>query len=157
MERVRFALVAALVLLLVSAAPALAQRDPFEPIDTQGSGGDSSGDSSGGGPFTQPQTGDSSDDTDTDTSGSNSNGDTNVDDPTQPDTNPAPDNDPEVDPADDTLPNTGAEPISWVVMAYSLIAIGVGFVVAGRFLHPAFVKRSEKPRRYQPRHSKSGS
>jgi len=147
MERLRTALVAALVLVVVSAAPALAQRDPFDPVDSQGSG-NSSGDSSDG-PFEQPQSGDSSDDTGTDTSG-NSTGD----DPTQPDANPAPgDNDPEVQPNDDTLPNTGAEPVSWLVMAYALIAVGGGFVIAGRFLHPQFVSRSEVPRRYQPRHS----
>jgi LPXTG-motif cell wall-anchored protein len=151
MERLRTALVAALVLMVVSAAPALAQRDPFDPVDSQGSGSGSSGDSTDG-PFTQPQTGDSSDDTGSDTSG-DSNG--NGNDPTQPDANPAPgdDNDPEVQPNDDTLPNTGAEPVSWLVMAYALIAVGGGFVIAGRFLHPQFVSRSEVPRRYQPRHS----
>jgi LPXTG-motif cell wall-anchored protein len=150
MERLRTALVAGLVLVVVSAAPALAQRDPFDPVDSQGSGSDATDDSSGG-PFTQPQSGDSSDDTDTsepDTSG-------NVDDPTQPDTNPAPggDNEPEVQPSDDTLPNTGAEPVSWLVIAYALIAVGGGFVIAARFLHPQFVSRSEVPRRYRPRHS----
>ena len=149
MERLRIALVGALVLVIVGAAPALAQRDPFDSVDTSGNNSDSSSDS-GGGPFSQPETGGSTDDTgDTSTdTGDNQN------DPTQPDTNPAPDNDPEVQPSDDTLPNTGAEPVSWLVMAYALIAVGGGFVIAGRFLHPAFVQRSDIPRRYQPRHSK---
>jgi hypothetical protein len=149
MERLRIALVGALVLMIVGAAPALAQRDPFDDANSGGSS-DSSGDSSGG-PFSQPQTGDTSDDTTDDTS--NDSGDP-ANDPTQPDTNPAPDNDPEVQPSDDTLPNTGAEPVSWLVMAYALIAVGGGLMIAGRFLHPAFVQRSDIPRRYQPRHSK---
>ncbi|MGH2754003.1 MAG: hypothetical protein ACRDLB_06170 [Actinomycetota bacterium] len=148
MERLRFAVVAALVLMLVSAAPALAQRDPFDPVNSQGSGDDSSG-SSEDGPFSQPQSGDSADDTGdqggTDTSGQN--------DPTTPDTNPAPD-DTSAQPNDDTLPNTGAEPVDWLVMAYTLIAVGGGFLIAGRFLHPQFVARSNPPRRYRPRHSK---
>jgi LPXTG-motif cell wall-anchored protein len=148
MERLRTALVAALVLMVVSAAPALAQRDPFDPVDSQGSGSSSSDDSSGG-PFTEPGTGGSSDDNEPDTSGN-----ADPDDPTQPDANPAPgDDDPEVQPNNDTLPNTGAEPVSWLVMAYALIAVGGGFLIAGRFLHPQFVSRSEVPRRYQPRHS----
>ena len=148
MERLRYAVVAALVLMLVSAAPALAQRDPFDPVDSQGSGGDSSEDSSGG-PFSQPD-GDGSSDTSGETDTSN---DPQNNDPTQPDTNPAPgDNDPEVDP-NDTLPNTGAEPVSWLVIAYGLIAVGGGLTIAGRFLHPQFVARSEVPRRYRPRHS----
>jgi cytoskeletal protein RodZ len=151
MERLRIALVGALVLVIVGAAPALAQRDPFDSVDTSGNNSDSSSDS-GGGPFSQPQTGDSSDDTgDTNTDTGDTSG---QDDPTQPDTNPVPDNDPEVQPSDDTLPNTGAEPVSWLVMAYALIAVGGGLMIAGRFLHPAFVQRSDIPRRYQPRHSK---
>ena len=151
MERLRTALVGALVLVVIGAAPAVAQRDPFDSIDSSGSDSGSSGDSSGG-PFSQPQTGDSSDDTgDTSTDTGDTNG---QDDPTQPNTNPAPDNDPEVQPSDDTLPNTGAEPVSWLVMAYALIAVGGGLMIAGRFLHPAFVQRSDIPRRYQPRHSK---
>ena len=153
MERVRFALVAALVLVIVGAAPALAQRDPFDPIDSQGS--DSGGSDSSGGPFTEPQTG-GSDDSGSDTSGSSTGG--SADDPTQPDTNPAPpESDPQVDPSDDTLPNTGAEPVSWLVVAYSLIAVGGGSMIAARFLHPSFVTRSDVPRRYQPRHSKRRS
>jgi hypothetical protein len=149
MERLRIALIGALVLVVIGAAPAVAQRDPFDDVNSGGSS-DSSGDSSGG-PFSQPQTGDTSDDTTDDTS--TDSGDTGND-PTQPNTNPAPDNDPEVQPNNDTLPNTGAEPVSWLVMAYALIAVGGGLMIAGRFLHPAFVQRSDIPRRYQPRHSK---
>ena len=149
MERARFALIAALVLLVIGAAPALAQRDPFDPVDTGGNSGSSS-DDGGDGPFTQPDTGDDSGDSGQPTGDTGDKGN----DPTQPDTNPAPDNDPEVQPDSDALPNTGAEPVSWLVMAYTLIVAGGGLMVAGRFLRPAFVKQAELPRRYQPRHSK---
>ena len=157
MKRLRFAFSAALVIMLLAAAPALAQRDPFDPIDSGGGDSGSSSSSGGGGPFTQPDLGGSDDnagqgDTSGDTGGQ--------EDPTQPpdsndngeSTNP-PDTDPEVEPSDDTLPNTGAEPVSWLVMAYALIAIGGGLVVTGRLFHPSFA-RNDIPRRYQPRHSK---
>ena len=82
MERLRIALVGALVLVIVGAAPALAQRDPFDSVDTSGNNSDSSSDS-GGGPFSQPETGGSSDDTgDTSTDTGYTSG---QDDPTQPD------------------------------------------------------------------------
>ena len=124
-------------------------------MDTTGSGGSTSSGFEADGPFTQPETGDSSDDRATrGRHGVRSTGDT--DDPSR-STGQQPagdDNQLEVDPADDTLPNTGAEPVSWLVVAYSLIAIGGGLVVTGRLFHPAFAREPKLPRRYQPRHSK---
>ena len=158
MKRLRIAFSAALVIMLLAAAPALAQRDPFDPIDTSGGDSGSSSTSGDGGPFTQPDTGGSDDNAD-DQGDTTDTGD--QEDPTQPpDSNPPdtepdtdPNSDPEVQPSDDTLPNTGAEPISWLVVAYALIAIGGGLVIGGRLVHPAFA-RNELPRRYQPRHLK---
>ena len=93
------------MLVLVMAAPALALRDPFDPVISQaeltgGTGGDTSG-------------GDGTGTTDGDGTGTTDGG-------TQ------------VSGGADQMANTGSETEPWLVAAYALIAIGAGAVVLSK-------------------------
>ena len=97
---------ASLAIVLVVAAPALAQRDPFDPVidltvDTSGAG------ATGG-------NSDGTTDAGTDGSGSTSNPDARA----------------------DVFPNTGADTTGWLAIAYVLLAAGIALVVFARTMRP---------------------
>lgn len=91
-----------IMLVLVVAAPALALRDPFDPVISQADLSGGTGDTSGDGGTT---VGDG-----TGTTGDGS----------------------QVSPGADVMANTGSETEPWLVAAYALIAIGAGAVVLSK-------------------------
>lgn len=93
-----------LMLVLVAAAPALALRDPFDPVISQAelTGGTGTGTTTGDG------TGTTGDGTGTTNGGT------------------------EVSGGADQMANTGSETEPWLVAAYALIAVGAGAVVLSR-------------------------
>lgn len=91
-----------LMLVLVAAAPALALRDPFDPVISQADLTAGMGDTTGDGTGT---TGDGTGTTDGGT---------------------------QVSGGADQMANTGSETESWLVAAYALMAIGAGAVVLSR-------------------------
>lgn len=103
-----------LMLVLVVAAPALALRDPFDPVISQAQLTGGTGDGTG----TADGTGDT-DGTGTDGTGT------------------------EVSAGADQMANTGSETEPWLVAAYALIAIGAGAVVLSRInsTEPALHRR----------------
>ena len=97
-----------LMLVLVVAAPALALRDPFDPVISQAELTGGTGDTTG-------TTGDGTGTTD----GTATNGGTQVS-----------------GTGVDQMANTGAETEPWLVAAYALIAIGAGAVVVSKLNAP---------------------
>lgn len=119
MRKLVFAAFVGLLVLLL-AAPASAQRDPFE---DQGSGGQQDSSESGGeaGPFDPPGEGD----------------DTTPEEPQEEE----PGNGDQVGgergaTGSDSLPTTGADTTTWAVLAYFLVAAGLTAVAAARFFGP---------------------
>ena len=105
-----FVLFATAMVVLVAAAPAFAQRDPFAPQEGSGSTEEPSGDDdsgSTGDPTVQPD-----DDTDAAT-----------DDETSPNQS-------------DQLANTGANPEPWLVIAYALFAAGAAALFVSKVYSP---------------------
>lgn len=91
------------MLVLVMAAPALALRDPFDPVISQAELSGGTGDTSGDGTGT----------TDGDGTGTTDDGS-------------------QVSGGADVMANTGSETEPWLVAAYALIAIGAGAVVLSK-------------------------
>lgn len=111
MRRLVVGSLAGLFLVLAMAAPALALRDPFDPVISQteitGDGTGTTGDGTG---TTGDGTGTDGDGTGTDGTGTNVAGENGA----------------------DGLANTGVDPEPWLVAAYVLIAVGAGAVVVSK-------------------------
>lgn len=107
----RLTLLAAVLAVSAVAAPALAQeRDPFEPLVDPTA--DGAGDAGAGG-----QDDGATDDGSTDDGDGAADGDAAA--------------------SDGELPNTGVDPVPWLVLAYALIALGAAALVLARVFAPA--------------------
>lgn len=119
MKRFSIVLVAALTALVVLASPALALRDPFDPVIdlTADTGGATSGNGTAG--------------------GANGSGDGTAGDGTS--SNPGAQS--------DAFPNTGANTTGWLAIAYVLLASGGALVVFSRIDTPSPERSARRARR----------
>ncbi|MGH2819448.1 MAG: hypothetical protein ACRDJ5_02205 [Actinomycetota bacterium] len=111
-------MLAAFVAVVLAAAPALAQQDPFEPRDP-GRGGDTEQEADPG-------------------AGETGGGDTDGTQQAQ--------EAPDTGRTTEGLPETGADPKPWIVLAYGLIAIGAGLVTVARTLRVSPLAVRPSPR-----------